>query len=113
MTNNIKHPRKCQCASCVELVKPMTIWKFPVPIQGPEPFAIHMPLNSTILSVQMQQNAAQMWCCVNPDTSICRRFFKWFPTGAKPDLEIQPSNYVATIQDCDGFFIWHLFEVFE
>lgn len=87
-----------------------TIWKFPLPIKGPEEFKIEMPQGAKILTLQMQNGKPMLW--VSFDLELrekCHdisRFFSWKTTGQ--EFVGWTNRYVGTI--LDGSLVFHLYE---
>lgn len=83
-----------------------TIWKFKIP-HGIDCFAMNMPKNAKILSLQMQDGQPCFWALI-PDTSVMDevRTFRVYGTGEI----IHQGNirYVGTFQFPP--YVWHLFE---
>lgn len=82
-----------------------TIWKFPLDITDCQ--TIKMPVDTTIISAQMQNNQLALWGIVLPDAPLEPRIFRIIGTG-NPFPDPYTCKFIATIQD--GSFVWHLFE---
>ena len=85
----------------------LTIWKFPIPIQGSIP--IEIPIGARFLSAQYQDGQGpMMWCEVDPDAKKEVREFYLIGTG-HPIPE--HARYLCTFQQ--GVFVWHLYDADE
>lgn len=83
------------------------IWKFSVPIQ--DRFAIDMPVNARVLSVQVQHGQPQMWVLGDPYAPKESRSFIMYGTGH--DMPNDPGEFVGTFQVHGGNLVFHLFAV--
>lgn len=88
----------------------MIIYKYPVPIT--DKFSIEMPLDSKILSFQMQNEQPVLWAAVRSHARLVERKFEIRGTGHEIDMD-KVLQYIGTIQmpHHDYIFVWHLFEV--
>lgn len=78
------------------------IWKYRLSDE-----VIHVPKNSKILSIQLQDNAPQIWILVDEnEMEFEKRQFITIATGQPFHLE--NVNYISTYQD--GSYVWHIFE---
>lgn len=73
-------------------------------------FAIHMPMDAEIMSIQMQNGAiyAWAWC---PAHSVAELVpFEMYVTGTGQPFDFGDGGgcYVGTVQDDSGF-VWHYF----
>ena len=76
------------------------IWKFKV--SG----SIQIPMDSQILTVQIQNDEPYIWVKVNPENDVETRTFEVVGTGHS--FDDTNMKYIGTFQD--GPFVWHLFE---
>jgi len=74
-------------------------------------FEIEMPEAAQILEVALQHGEPQIWALVEPGADMKLKKFQTFTTGEHFDQI--PGMYVGTFQRDDGFFVGHLFEIFE
>lgn len=85
----------------------MTTYKYTLTIEDRQ--TVLMPLNSTILTVQMQYNTPCLWAMVDPDVGEQEaRSIEFFGTGRPMDDNNRA--YIGTIQQGGGQLIWHIFE---
>ena len=85
----------------------MTIYKYPITITDLQ--IVLLPLNSTILTIQMQGNTLCLWAEVeetNTDTE--ERIIELIGTGHKMSNILR--NYIGTVQQFGGGLIWHIYE---
>lgn len=83
----------------------MVIWKFKIKNMTEK---IKMPLGSTLLSCQMQDNEITIWALCDPTVPTDYQTFHVEPTGAPVSQEILLSSFVATVQSESGL-VWHVF----
>lgn len=87
------------------------IWKFETPFE--DKFSLHMPAQSEIISVQLDQKTmrACIWAIVFTQNPPEERFFELFGTGQPlyNDMGIQ-RKYIGTYQYQQGDFVGHIFE---
>lgn len=90
-----------------------TIYKFPVPMQ--QLFQQELPKGATVLSVQEQVNAAQMWVMLDPDEETEVRHFEVYGTGfeMRTLTPTEKREYIGTFQMDGGQLVFHLFELKE
>lgn len=81
-----------------------TIWKWAVQ----EETTIDMPVGAKVLTVQAQCGLPQLWALVDPDAKRETRTFTVYGTGH--DMPDEPGQYVGTFQQCEGKFVFHVFE---
>jgi hypothetical protein len=79
-----------------------TVWKFHLPDMRS---VVPMPIGSTVLSVQYQDDQLCLWARVDHNADHEMRVFGIFGTG---HLIPEGSTYVGTVQE--GRFVWHVFE---
>lgn len=89
------------------------IFKYPVRIQ--DEFSIEMPCGSSILSVQIQNGAPQLWALVEVGAPLVRRKLAIRGTGHDATFrdEQRTARYVDTFQMQGGSLVWHLFDLGE
>jgi len=68
----------------------------------------YMPKDAKILSIQVQNNDAQIWVLVNTVNKKERRTFNTYGTGH--DIPDNPGIHVGTYQILNGAFVGHVFE---
>jgi hypothetical protein len=93
----------------------MRIWKYPLEITDTQ--VIKVPQNSTILTLQMQNQMPVMWVLVDIDADLEDRTFNIYGTGhALPQdygtghaLPQDYGTYRGTFQK--GGFVGHVFEL--
>lgn len=83
-----------------------TIWKFELELK--ESQEIKLPSPARILSCQFQHGLLMLWAVVNPDLPMHRRTVYIVGTG-HPIPNVVPIDYVGTVQQGEGRFIWHVF----
>ena len=84
----------------------LTIWKYPV--RAAE-FAVQLPADGQVLTVQMQAGAPCIWVLLDPRKPTTTRTFRCFGTGH--DIPSANLRYIGTWQERDGKLVFHLFEV--
>lgn len=82
----------------------MKIYKYPLPSFD---CIIEMPRNAEIKYVGNQNGNIVLWAMINELDEISKRCFKVFPTGANIDT----GNYIGTVLQVGGAFVWHVFEI--
>ena len=82
------------------------IWKYPI---EPGYLELRLPVDSQILSVQVQSEQPFLWVLVNPEDRTVSRRFKAYPTGLP--IEDESINYIGTFQLDGGKLVFHLFEI--
>ena len=88
----------------------ISIWKYPMEVE--EFQFVEMPVNSMILSVQIQNGIPVIWAKVNTEEKQTeKRKFKMVPTGGY--IEEEKSKFLETLQFNHGKFILHVFEIFS
>lgn len=78
------------------------------PIQIKDKFNIEMPIGAKILTVQVQGNVPCIWALVDTEQHLEIRYFILVGTGQP--LDEFYGNYIGTIQQEHGYFVWHIFE---
>lgn len=86
-----------------------TIWKFKLDICDFQ--EIEMPIGSTILCFQMNDNIPCIWASVNEDAPRIKRSFVIVGTGNPMPTPTGVRTYIGTVQE--RIFVWHLFEVVD
>ena len=93
------------------MIKHFSIWKFEVfPISKTE---IEMPECAKILCFQEQHGLFFIWAIVDTEAKKETRTFTLHGTGRDifSDKIEYIGEYIGTVQQNEGQFIWHLFEV--
>ena len=93
------------------MIKHFSIWKFEIPIG--DHIKIEMPECAKILSFQKQYEKFFIWAIVDIDAKMETRTFRIYGTGHdifSDSLEYL-GEYIGTVQQNEGQFVWHLFEV--
>lgn len=88
----------------------MTIYKYPLPIQGSVQIA--MPAGARVLSVQMQGDDAYVWALVDRSARMKTRIFRVFGTGHAFNAPAG-AMFVGTIQMHAGSLVFHVFDLGE
>lgn len=86
-----------------------TIFKYQLEITDVQ--TLQIPVNSTILSVQLQNDTLCMWVLVNTENKIENVNIHIFGTGHEINPEI-PLAYISTVQLYGGKLIFHIFKEF-
>lgn len=87
-----------------------TIYKYPLKIETPQ--TIILPIGAKILSIQNQLDEAVLWAIVDNNVKTEQRHFYFFGTGHElPEVFGTDLNYITTIQQDDGNYVWHIFEI--
>lgn len=82
------------------------IYKYPVELK----MTLELPLDATVLTVQMQHGTAQMWVLLNPEAPTTPRHFTVYGTGQTIPKTVTAATYIGTFQVDHGALIFHLFE---
>ena len=88
-----------------------TIYKYPIPTDGL--VEIEMPIDSQILTVQIQNGNPFIWALVDTDKPKELKTFCLFPTGCEMEMFNKMDRfYIGTFQLNDGAYnyVLHLFE---
>ena len=86
-----------------------TIWKFALKITDRQSF--EMPIDSQILTMQVQKGIAFLWILCDPKEKKETRYFETFGTGHSIHYDMGiDRNYIGTYQIFDGSLIYHVFE---
>ena len=83
------------------------IYKYPIKITDYQ--VIEMPINSNILTVQMQKETPCIWAIVDPDNKPELRHIRIVGTGHP--INNTMINYIGTFQMASGILVWHVFEI--
>lgn len=86
----------------------MKIFKYEVQIQ--DSIVIDLPIDSKILSFQVQNNKPYIWVLVDPAKQTVSRYFTIIPTGTEIEYLDDVLIYIGTIQMAQGALVFHLFE---
>ena len=82
-----------------------TIHKWPLTLGVTK---IIIPVGANVMTVQAQQESAQLWADVDPDMPDEVRTFEIYGTGEQ--MPADPGEYVATFQLENSTLVWHVFE---
>lgn len=86
-----------------------TIWKYPIHVT--DEIRLEMPMGSTVLDIQVQNNSLCLWALIDTTIPLETRRFRIFGTGNPFDLGDEWScEFIATVQMPP--FVWHIFEIF-
>jgi hypothetical protein len=69
---------------------------------------VRMPSGSRVLHVAMQRGRITLWALC-PDSELVERRFVIYATGQSIS-PFDAEEYVGTILEADGDFVWHVFE---
>jgi hypothetical protein len=86
-----------------------SICKYPINVIGAT--QIMMPANAKVLSVQAQCDELQLWALVWPGAAEEKRRFAVYGTGHY--LPAACGEYIGTVQQHNGAFVWHVFDITE
>lgn len=84
------------------------VWKYQ--LIGQEETCIELPINSKVLSCQVQHGRICLWVEIDEEQigNPCKRTFHIFGTDQPiPD----GFEYVGTVQEREGYLIWHIYEL--
>lgn len=87
----------------------LKIFKYPIVIDNY--FELNMPKESKVLTVDIQNNAPQLWALVDPEKSTEKRRFRFVGTGHPIEEELENLTFISTFQMDGGALIFHIFEV--
>lgn len=85
-----------------------TIWKYLLEVVDDQ--LLELPLESEILTVQMQHGKPQLWAIVNPELSKEKRHIRIHGTGHRVST-VDTLKYISTFQMENGVLVFHVFEV--
>ncbi len=84
----------------------MKIYKYPIPVN--DNIELELPMNSKILTIQMQKSKPFIWALVNPGKTIGQvRHLELYGTGM--DVP-EGREYIGSFQMLGGDLVFHLFE---
>jgi len=84
-----------------------TVWKYQIPIK--DYFELELPQGAKILTIQVQYGEPQLWALVDPTAQLEFRLFRLSGTGHP--ITNRNLDYIETVQQLEGQFIWHIFEI--
>jgi len=84
----------------------ITIYKYELRFGESE---IGLPKDAKILSLQMQREIPCLWAVVDTEKENTKRRFSTYGTGWPVSFP-EKLDYIGTIQESHGTFIWHVFE---
>lgn len=88
----------------------LTIFKYPIPIG--DYFALELPKDAKILTVQTQRGTPQLWAIVDSEVKEETRYFRLSGTGHPLGEDyLRIINYTGTFQMENGALVFHLFEI--
>lgn len=82
-----------------------TIWKFPLAMVERQP--VMMPRVSRILALQNQGGIPTIWAEVDPESPAITATVTLVGTGR--EVPADSGDYVGTVQEQGGMFIWHFY----
>lgn len=84
------------------------VWKYELTGYGES--CIELPTNSKVLSCQVQHDRICLWVEVDEEQirNPCKRTFRIFGTG---DPIPDGFEYIETVQEVEGYLIWHIYEL--
>lgn len=84
------------------------IWKYTILVE--DFLEIKMPVDSMVLTIQVQRGTPCLWVLVNPEAEKETRRFRLAGTGHP--IESQHADmYIGTFQLHGGSLVFHLFEI--
>ena len=84
-----------------------SVWKYPLEIKKIQQIII--PVESEILTIQIQDNIPTLWALVRPNSPSGRRVIQMTGTGFDDSLRLF-GTYINTVQLQDGT-VWHYFDI--
>ena len=87
----------------------MKVFKYRLPEFNEGSFSLSLPEGAKILTVQVHQDWPNIWALVSPDNPDEIR--KFLLTGTGREIREKDLRYIGTVQEKDGEYVWHLFEV--
>ena len=84
----------------------MKIYKYPLELTPEQ--QVEMPLEASILTVQVQNNIPCLWALVDPEMPPSRRTI--YIRGTGHEFDVKSFKYINTFQQLNGGLIWHVFE---
>lgn len=88
-----------------------TIYKYPIFEAAAGYETLQLPAGAQVLSVQLQQGAAQLWAMVDPAAPLEPREIYVASTGHPLPEGAERWRFVDTFQAGGGSFVFHVFEV--
>lgn len=85
---------------------PVTIWKFPIRIDGEQ--TVMVPGNRRLLFVGVQDKELFLWAEVVPGHTKCPRILRIYGTGHP--MPTNPGTYINTFMIHDGALVFHSYE---
>jgi hypothetical protein len=85
-----------------------TVYKYSIPVI--DKFELDLPAHTSILYIGQQKNNPVMWCLVDTENKLIKRYFRLAGTGHDipyPD----PLDYIGTVILYNDNLVFHLFEV--
>lgn len=73
-----------------------------------EEIKVDMPVGARVLHVQSQKDIPYVWALVDPSAELKEHYFYIAFTGEDVPNE---GEYLGTIFQFDGTYVWHVFEV--
>ena len=83
----------------------MKVYKWPLDLVTHN--TIELPINSTLLTVKLQQNRPTLWALVDPALENEAIVVSIYGTGHEIK---KPSEYIATFETHNGTYVWHAFK---
>jgi hypothetical protein len=84
----------------------LSIWKFDLTVTDRQ--LVTMPIGAKILSIQFQGGSLKLWALVDPEAETVGREIVMYGTGWP--MREHPGQHLGTVQQADGYFVWHFFE---
>jgi hypothetical protein len=87
----------------------MIIYKYPITTADEQ--TLTLPLGSKILSVQCINEQLYVYALVDENSvAVTMKTILVFGTGQEIEEPIPLMNYIGTVQQYKGMYIWHVFE---
>ena len=86
------------------------IWKFDVKLHS---FELEMPKGAKILTFQTQRHIPRIWVLIDWDVAGTAKETRKFMIQGTGMGFIDNGKYIGSVQEMDGEFIWHLFEILK
>jgi len=83
----------------------MTIYKFPLQLSSRQRVAL--PRGAEVLTVQYQHGSLFAWAMV--DEAAAEELMTFLIFGTGEFLPVNPGQYLGTVQQNSGQFVWHVF----
>lgn len=85
-----------------------TIWKYPLQVTDIQ--YLHLPENSTILSLQVQDGIPRVWVLLDDEElKESELEIYMFGTGHKVYADVEPTKFIGTFQLLHGNLVFHVF----